>query len=73
MKYAIEFPVELRQKVWLVRNNQIEETFVEKLIFKDNNTFMKLFCNAMYETSCRSIGKTVFLSLEEAEECLKSK
>jgi hypothetical protein len=73
MKCAVEFPVELNQKVWLVRNGKIEETFVEKLIFKDNNTFMKLFCNAMYETSCRSIGKTVFLSLEEAEECLKSK
>ena len=73
MKCTIEFPVELDQKVWLVHNGKIEETFVEKLIFKDNNTFMKLFCNAMYETSCRSIGKTVFLSLEEAEECLKSK
>jgi hypothetical protein len=73
MKCTIEFPVEVNQKVWLVRNSKIEETFVEKLIFKDNNTFMKLFCNAMYETSCRSIGKTVFLSLEEAEECLKSK
>ena len=73
MKCTVEFPVELGQKVWLVRNsNKIEETFVEKLIFKDNNTFMKLYCNAMYETSCRSIGKTVFLSLEEAEECLKS-
>ena len=73
MTSTVTFPVEVGQKVWLVRNNRIEETFVEKLIFKDNNTFMKLFCNAMYETSCRSIGKTVFLSLEEAEECLKSK
>lgn len=73
MKCTVEFPVELNQKVWLTRSGKIEETFVEKLIFKDNNTFMKLYCNAMYETSCRSIGKTVFLSLEEAEECLKSK
>jgi hypothetical protein len=71
MKCTIEFPVELYQKVWLVRNGKIEETFVDKLIFKDNNTFMKLFCNAMYETSCRSIGKTVFLSLEEAEKHVK--
>lgn len=73
MKCTIEFPVEVNQKVWMVRNSNIEETFVEKLIFKDGNTYMKLWCNAMYETSCRSIGKTVFLSLEEAEECLKSK
>lgn len=71
MKCTIEFPVELGQKVWLVRNNEIEETFVEKLVFKSNNTFMKLFCNAIYETSCRSIGKTVFLSKEEAENSLK--
>jgi hypothetical protein len=71
MKCTIEFPVELNQKVWLVRNGKIEETFVEKLVFKDNSTFMKLFCNAMYETSCRSIGKTVFLSLEDAEMHVK--
>lgn len=70
MKCTVEFPVELNQKVWLVRNGKIEETFVEKLIFKDNNTFMKLYCNAMYETSCRSIGKTIFLSQEEAQKRL---
>lgn len=70
MKCTVEFPVELNQKVWLVRNGKIEETFVEKLIFKDNNTFMKLGCNALYETSCRSIGKTIFLSQEEAQKRL---
>ena len=32
---------------------------------------MQLSCNAMYETSCRSIGKTVFLSREDAEKHIK--
>lgn len=73
MKCVIEFPVEVNQKVWMVRSNNIEEAFVEKLIFKAGRTFMQLSCNAMYETSCRSLGKTVFLSLEEAEEYLRSK
>lgn len=75
MKCVVEFPVELGQKVWMVRSYtaEVEEATVEKLIFKQGRTFMLLSCNAMYETSCRSIGKTVFLSLEEAEECLKSR
>ena len=69
MSCTVEFPVELGQKVWMVRDrkNTVEEATVEKLIFKAGRTFMQLSCNAMYETSCRSIGKTVFLSLEEAE------
>jgi hypothetical protein len=71
MKCVVEFPVELNQKVWLVRSNKIEEATVDKLIYKQGRTFMQLSCNAMYETSCRSIGKTVFLSQEEAENSLK--
>lgn len=30
---------------------------------------MKLGCNSTYETSCKSIGKTVFLTYEDAK-CL---
>lgn len=73
MSYTVEFPVELGQKVWKIRiyTNEVEEATVEKLIFKSGRTFMQLSCDAMYETSCRSIGKTVFLSLEEAEKHLK--
>lgn len=68
----VEFPVELGQKVWLSRlGGETEEATVEKLIFKQGRTFMQLSCNAMYETSCRSIGKTVFLSLEDVEICVK--
>ena len=75
MNCTVEFPVELGQKVWMVRDrkNTVEEAIVEKLIFKSGRTFMQLSCNAMYETSCRSIGKTVFLSLEEAELHISNK
>ena len=75
MTCTVEFPVELGQKVWLVRDyrNKVEEAEVEKLIFKSGRTFMQLSCNAMYETSCRSIGKTVFLSQEEAELHISNK
>jgi hypothetical protein len=75
MNCTVEFPVELGQKVWKIRTytNEVEEATVDKLIFKQGRTFMQLSCDAMYETSCRSLGKTVFLSKEEAEEGLKSK
>ncbi len=70
MTCTVEFPVELGQRVYLVRTytNEVEVATVDKLIYKFGRTFMQLSCNAMYETSCRSIGKTVFLSREEAEK-----
>ena len=73
MNCIVEFPVELGQKVWKLRtySNEVEEATVDKLIYKSGRTFMQLSCDAMYETSCRSIGKTVFLSKEEAEKHLK--
>lgn len=73
MKCTVEFPVELGQQVYMVRDykNEVEVATVDKLIYKSGRTFMQLSCNAMYETSCRSIGKTVFLSREEAEKHLK--
>ena len=73
MTCTVEFPVELVQKVWKIRTytNEVEEATVDKLIYKSGRTFMQLSCDAMYETSCRSIGKTVFPSKEEAEKNLK--
>ena len=73
MTCTVEFPVELGQKVWKIRtySNEVEEATVDKLIYKSGRTFMQLSCDAMYETSCRSIGKTVFLSLEEAKKQMK--
>lgn len=37
----------------------------------DNNECIKLECNAMYETSCQSIGKTVFFTKGEAKKPLR--
>ena len=75
MTCTVEFPVELGQKVWKLRSysNEVEEATVDKLIYKSGRTFMQLSCDAMYETSCRSIGKTVFLSMEDAEKHLETK
>lgn len=57
--------------VFFLRDKNIIETSVEKIIFKGNGCYIKLECNAMYETSCNSIGKTVFFTREEAERCLR--
>ena len=71
---AIVFPCKLGDPVWFVPDNKnrrsIIETTVEKLVLKSGGIYMKLSCNAMYETSCRSIGKSIFFSPEEAEKAL---
>ena len=71
------FPCKIGDPVWFVgtsNTNRLKagviETTVEKLILKSGGIYMKLSCNAMYETSCRSIGKSVFFSKEEAEAAL---
>lgn len=66
-------PVKIDQTVWFIRpldKKEITETVVEKIVVKGKGLYMKLACNAMYETSCNSIGKTVFLTREEAENAL---
>ena len=67
-------PVKIDQTVWFIRpfdKKEITETVVEKIVAKGKGLYMKLACNAMYETSCNSIGKTVFLTREDAERALK--
>lgn len=69
----VELPCRLGQKVWFIRDKNkkdIIETVVEKIILKSGGWYMKLACNAMYETSCRSIGKTVFFSEHSTREML---
>lgn len=69
-------PCKVGQTVWFVRNlgdksrEKVIETTIEKIVLKSNGLFIKLACNAMYETACNSIGKTVFLTREEAEQAL---
>ena len=63
----------VRQTVWFIRNKEIIETCVEKIILKHGGLYIKLCCNSMYETTCNSIRKTVFLTREEAEKALKER
>lgn len=68
-------PCKVGDTVWFVRDGKrdgkIEETTVEKIVLKGKGIYIKLACDAMYETSCNSIGKTVFLAREEAKQALK--
>jgi hypothetical protein len=64
-------PVKVGQKIWVVsKEGQFTETTVEKIVLKNGGLYLKLWCNSFYETTCRSIGKTVFLTKEEAEKAL---
>ena len=64
-------PVKVGQTVWVVsRDGKLTETTVEKIVLKNGGLYIKLWCNSFYETTCRSIGKTVFLTKEEAEKAL---
>lgn len=64
-------PCKVGDVVWFIRNGKIIETTVDKIVLKHRGLHLKLSCNSMYETSCNSIGKTVFLSREKAEAALK--
>lgn len=63
--------VEPGMKIWFIRNKDkpnIEETVIEKIILTKNGWYFKLSCNKMYETSCKSLGKTMFFDKKDAEE-----
>lgn len=66
----LHLPCNIGKTAYFIRNNKIIETAVEKIVIKKNGIYLKLSCNAMYETSCKSIGKTVFFDREEAEKAL---
>lgn len=67
----IELPCAVGDTVWFKRNGIIIETYVEKIVLKHRGLYLKLECNAVYETTVNSIGKTVFLTKEGAEKALK--
>jgi hypothetical protein len=69
----VDLPCRLGQRVWFIKDKskkEIIETSVEKIILKSGGWYIKLACNSMYETSCRSIGKTVFFSESSAKKTL---
>ncbi len=65
-------PCKVGTQVFFLRDKNIIETSAEKIIFK-GGCYIKLKCNAMYETSCQSIGKTVFFTREAAEKALEKR
>ena len=67
---TIEIPCDVGTTVWFIRNNTITKTTVEKIVLKTGGLYFKLECNAMYETSCKSIGKTIFFTEAAAQESL---
>lgn len=71
---TIEIPCEIGTRVWFLKDRnkkEVIQTTVEKIVLKSSGLYLKLACNAMYETSCRSIGKTIFFSEEAAEKALE--
>ena len=49
----------------------IQQTKVEKIIVTEKGLKLKLARNSFYETSIASLGKTLFLTKEAAEEQIK--
>lgn len=71
------FPCRVHDTVWFIKKTngypELIETHVEKLIVKSTGIYLKLACNAMYETSAKSIGKTVFFNKADAEAAAQTK
>ena len=51
----------------------IQETTVEKIIITSKGLRIKLSRNSVYETSISALGKTIFLTKEEAEKALEER
>ena len=67
MIYTVDVPVGIGQTVYKLGNfNRITETTVEAIILRAGETKIKLACNTMYETSLKTLGKTWWLTLEDA-------
>jgi hypothetical protein len=68
MIYTIDVPIEIGQTVYKLGNfNRIVETKVEAIVLRAEGTYVKLECNSVYETSLKRLGRTWWLTLEEAE------
>ncbi len=69
----LRLPCKVGDICWLIANNGIIKTAVEKIVAKEKGLYLKLSCNSLYETTCRSIGKNVFFTYGEAEKALKER
>jgi hypothetical protein len=74
MIYTIDVPVEIGQTVYKLGNfDRIVETTVEAIILRAGETKIKLACNAMYETSIKTLGKMWWTDLEAAVNYVENK
>lgn len=71
----IELPCKVGDTVYEVfkdyRPPFIKETTIEKIVITAKGLRLRLARNSFYETAISSLGKTVFLTREEAEQKLK--
>ena len=68
MIYTIDIPVSIGQTVYKLGNfYKIVETKVEAIVVRAEGTYVKLECNSVYETSLKTLGRTWWLTLEDAE------
>lgn len=68
MIYTVDVPVGIGQTVYKLGNfNRIIETTVEAIVLRAGETKIKLACNTMHETSLKTLGRTWWLTKEDAE------
>ena len=71
----IELPCKVGDTVYEVFKDHrppfIKETKIEKIVITEKGLRLRLARNSFYETAISSLGKTVFLTREEAEKRLK--
>lgn len=74
----IELPCKVGDVVYEAINDKysstlpfIQETIIEKIVITKNGLRLKLARNSFYETAISSLGKTIFLTKDEAEKRLK--
>jgi hypothetical protein len=74
MIYTIDVPVEIGQTVYKLGNfYKIVETKVEAIVVRAEGTYVKLECNSVYETSLKTLGRTWWLTLEDAVNYVENK
>lgn len=71
----VELPCKVGNTVYEVFKNHkppiIQQTKIEKIIITEKGLRLKLERNSVYETSIASLGKTLFLTEEEAKKKLE--
>lgn len=62
-----KLPVAVGQSVWKIKNEKIQEWVVSTIRLEESGVS---FCNAVYICDISDLGKTAFLTREEAESAL---